>query len=118
MVKNILIADDEEIMRRFLKEVLGMKYNICGEAKDGEEAVKKVEDLDPDLVLLDIQMPKMDGYEAFSQIKKVDPDQNIIFCTSVDKDPSEKLDSKNEPEDYILKPFKRDKLIRKINEVF
>ncbi|MFW5928276.1 MAG: response regulator [Thermoplasmatota archaeon] len=117
MVKRILVADDEEIMRRFLKEVLGMKYEICGEAKNGEEAVEKVEDLDPDLVLLDIQMPKMDGYDAFSQIKKIYPEQNVIFCTSVDKDPSENIDGQYEPDDYIVKPFKRDKLLRKINDV-
>lgn len=117
MVKRLLIADDEEIMRRFLKEVLGMKFDICGEAKNGEEAVEKVKDLDPDLVLLDIQMPKMDGYEALSQIKRMNPDQNVIFCTSVDKDPSEEIDGNHEPEDYIVKPFKRDKLLRKINNI-
>ena len=117
MVKKILVVDDEEIMRRFLKEVLGMKFDICGEAENGKEAVEKVEDLDPDLVLLDIQMPKMDGYETFSQIKKIDPDQKVIFCTSVDKDPSKEIDGIYEPEGYIVKPFKRNKLMRKINDV-
>ncbi|MFP4050429.1 MAG: response regulator [Thermoplasmata archaeon] len=117
MVKRILVVDDEEIMRRFLKEVLGMKYDICGEAENGEKAVEKVEELDPDLVLLDIQMPEMDGYEAFTQIKNIKPDQNVIFCTSVDKDPSKEIESKYEPDDYIVKLFKRNKLLRKINEV-
>jgi len=118
MVKSILIVDDEEIMRRFLKEVLDMKFDICGEAENGEEAVEKIEELEPDLVLLDIQMPKMDGYETFSQIKDMKPEQKVIFCTSVDKDPSKKIESNHEPEDYIVKPFKRDKLMRKINSVF
>jgi DNA-binding NarL/FixJ family response regulator len=80
---QILIADDSSSVRRILKEFLQLRRNInvCGEAANGFEAVEKAQKLRPDLILLDLAMPEMNGAEAASVLKKMMPKVPIIVFT-------------------------------------
>jgi DNA-binding NarL/FixJ family response regulator len=80
---RIFVADDHEIVRRVITALLGLhpEWQICGEAADGSEAVRKVAQLKPDIVLLDIDMPNVDGLEATRQIVKDNPSRKVIVLT-------------------------------------
>ena len=81
MAKNILICDDAAFMRMMIKDILTKNgYNIAGEAENGQKAVEKYAELKPDLVLMDITMPEMDGIEALKRIKAADPSASVIMC--------------------------------------
>ena len=80
---NILIADDHELFRRTVRSFIEAQpdYRVCGEAGDGIEAVEKVRQLRPDVVLMDINMPRMDGLEATRIIRREVPECNVIIVT-------------------------------------
>lgn len=80
---EILIADDHELFRRTVRSFLESQpeYRVCGEAGDGIEAIEKVRQLHPDIVLMDINMPRMDGLEATRIIKREIPECNVIIVT-------------------------------------
>jgi CheY-like chemotaxis protein len=86
MSKSILIVDDNEICRRvtrlFLETQIGLQ--VCGEAVDGLDGVQKVKTLKPDLILLDLVMPRMNGIEAASIIKRDVPQTRIVLFTTCD----------------------------------
>ena len=68
MAKNILICDDAAFMRMMIKDILTKNgYNVAGEAENGMKAVEKFKEVNPDLVLMDITMPEMDGIQASRQ---------------------------------------------------
>lgn len=84
MAKNILICDDAAFMRMMIKDILTKNgYNIAGEAENGQKAVEKYAELKPDLVLMDITMPEMDGIEALKRIKAADPSASVIMCSAM-----------------------------------
>jgi DNA-binding NarL/FixJ family response regulator len=80
---RVLVVDDYEPFRRFVCSTLGTRpeLQIVGEASDGLEAVDKAEELQPDLIVLDIGLPNLNGIEAASRIRQVAPDARIIFLT-------------------------------------
>ncbi|HET8913481.1 MAG TPA: response regulator transcription factor [Ktedonobacteraceae bacterium] len=80
---RILLADDHDILRQGLKLLLGLQpdLEVIGEARTGQEAVASAEELQPDVVLLDISMPKMDGFEACRLIRERQPDTYILILT-------------------------------------
>lgn len=74
MAKTVLIADDTAFMRMTLRNVIEKNgYQVVGEAADGEEAIALYRELQPDLVTMDITMPKMDGITAIKEIMRIDP---------------------------------------------
>ena len=81
---RILIADDHALLRRGLATLLGFNKDIAvvGDAKNGEEAVKAAIKLKPDVVVMDLSMPVMDGVEATRQIREALPDTHVIILTS------------------------------------
>jgi DNA-binding NarL/FixJ family response regulator len=80
---KILIADDRQLMRSALRTTFAMrpKWEICGEATDGREAVTKVSELQPDLILMDFKMPLADGIQAATEISATSPSIPIVMYT-------------------------------------
>jgi DNA-binding NarL/FixJ family response regulator len=88
MKLRILVADDHEIVRRGLCALLQKHdgWEICGEATDGREAVEKAKELKPDVVILDIGMPNLNGLDATRRLMQYDPDSKVIVLTVTDAD--------------------------------
>jgi DNA-binding NarL/FixJ family response regulator len=87
-VVRVLVVDDYETFRRLVCSFLEDEQwvQVVGEASDGLEALQKVEDTQPDVILLDISLPKLNGIEAARQIRKITPECKIIFL-SLERDP-------------------------------
>jgi NarL family two-component system response regulator LiaR len=81
---RILIVDDHDALRRAIRNLLESSrgFEICGEAKDGLEALKQAADLKPDVVILNIVMPVMDGFEAARKIRALSPRSQIVILSS------------------------------------
>src|ERR1700677_367976 len=88
MALRILLADDHEIVRRGLCELLQKHagWEICGEASDGRQAIEMAKQLKPDVVILDIGMPQLNGLETTRQLLQYDPQSKIIVLTITDSD--------------------------------
>ena len=80
---RILVADDHDLMRRGIKTLLESHagWEVCGEAKTGREAVEKADDLKPDIIILDISMPELNGVEAARRIRKTSADTEILILS-------------------------------------
>jgi DNA-binding NarL/FixJ family response regulator len=80
---RILIADDHDLMRRGVKSLLQSHagWEVCGEAHTGREAVSKAEELKPDVVILDISMPDLNGVDAAKRIRKASPDTEVLILS-------------------------------------
>lgn len=84
MSKKILIVDDAAFMRMMIKDILTKNgYEVVGEAENGAKAIEKFKELSPDLVIMDITMPELDGIAAVKEIKKIDGDSKIIMCSAM-----------------------------------
>ena len=84
MAQNVLICDDAAFMRMMIKDILSKNgYNVVGEAENGAKAVEKYNELKPDLVLMDITMPEMDGIQALKKIKEGDANAKVIMCSAM-----------------------------------
>jgi two-component system chemotaxis response regulator CheY len=82
MPSRLFIADDSTIVRRLMRESLtGAGFEVCGEAENGVITIEKVQQLKPDLLLIDMLMPKMNGPEAISVLKKLMPQMSIVVMT-------------------------------------
>jgi two-component system LytT family response regulator len=107
---SVLIVDDEALARRGLKHRLSLMGNITviGEAKNGREAVRKIRELSPDVVFLDIQMPGMDGFDVIMELKDEEMPA-ILFVTAFDEFAIKAFEFS--AVDYLLKPIENDRLI-------
>jgi two-component system chemotaxis response regulator CheY len=115
---KILIVDDTLFMRTLLKNILfSGGHTIAGEAGDGEDGVAKYKDLKPDLVTMDIVMPKMNGIEALKAIKEFDPAAKVIMCTAVGQEQMVKLAIKSGAKGYIIKPFQAPKVLEEVKSI-
>jgi diguanylate cyclase (GGDEF)-like protein len=103
---TLLIVDDENTNLKVLSHILGSEY-IIYTATNGSSAVEKAKELHPDLILLDIMMPGMDGYETLSTIKNTEEIQKtpVVFITGLDSEEDEEKGLSLDASDYITKPF-------------
>ena len=118
--KRIVIAEDHRILREGLKSLLASKpeFEVVGEAEDGLDAISVVRGSKPDLVLLDLSMPRLDGLSAMRDIKKVSPETRILALT-VHTDEDYVLEAFNEGADgYCLKDAGRAELLMAIESIF
>jgi two-component system, NarL family, nitrate/nitrite response regulator NarL len=82
MALRILVVDDYQVARKTIRALLHWhSMQVCGEAENGKQAVEKVKELNPDLVLLDINMPVMNGVQAAYEIRRIAPGVKIVFFT-------------------------------------
>ena len=118
MAKNILICDDAAFMRMMFKDILTKNgYNVAGEAENGAKAVEKYAELKPDLVLMDITMPEMDGIEALKKIKASDPSASVIMCSAMGQQAMVIESIQSGAKDFIVKPFQADRVIEAVQKV-
>ncbi|HKP53173.1 MAG TPA: response regulator transcription factor [Chloroflexia bacterium] len=113
---RVLVADDHSVVRKGLRTFLSLhsELEIIGEAADGEEAVAMARQLKPDVVLMDIKMPKMDGIAATEIIRRELPDTEVIALTSVLEDASVVGAVRAGAIGYLLKDTEADELCRAI----
>jgi len=116
---RILIVDDHTVVRKGLKALILTEADleVVGEAGDGEEAVRRARILKPDVILMDMSMPKMDGVEAITEIKKEDPEARILVLTSFAEDKKILAAIKAGALGYLLKDASPDELLRAIHDV-
>ncbi len=118
MAKNILICDDAAFMRMMIKDILTKNgYNVAGEAENGIKAVEKYNEVKPDLVLMDITMPEMDGIQALKQIKSGDPAAQVIMCSAMGQQAMVIESIQAGAKDFIVKPFQADRVIEAVKKV-
>ena len=115
---NIMIVDDSAIIIKKLKKIIEqLGHNVVAEANTGLQAILRYGKYNPDLVTMDITMPKMDGIEAVKQIKNEYEDALIVMVTSHGQEQIVINAIKAGAIGYILKPFKKDKIIEQIDIV-
>ena len=111
---NVLIVDDEQLARQRLRHMLsGMGEHVIGEAANGEQALQQTQNSSPDVILLDIRMPGMDGLEAAGYINQMDNPPAIIFTTAYSDHALAAFET--HAIDYLLKPIKQDRLVNALN---
>ncbi len=115
---RVLIADDQKILREGLRALLGLKEDISvvGEAGDGREACELARQTKPDVVLMDIRMPNMDGVEAAKVIKSELPKTAVIMLTTFDDDEYVIKAMTYGASGYLLKDIDSDKLIEAVRD--
>ena len=119
MIK-VLVADDQELIRQSLQIVLNSKENIevTDVAANGQEVIRKVREKKPDVILMDIRMPKMDGVQCTKIIKENHPDIKIIILTTFDDDEYVYNALKFGASGYLLKGVSMDELVDAIMTVY
>ena len=118
MAKNVLICDDAAFMRMMIKDILVKNgYNIVGEAENGYKAIDKYIETKPDLVMMDITMPDMDGIQALKKIKALDPNANVIMCSAMGQQAMVIESIQSGAKDFIVKPFQHDRVLEAVKKV-
>lgn len=117
--KKILVVDDASFMRTVLKDIIksnGLAHEVV-EAGDGVEGVKAYQTQKPDLVTMDVNMPRADGIQALRAIMKIDPAAKVVMVTSVEQKQIVQDAMKIGARDYIVKPFDRNNVGLVLNKV-
>jgi two-component system chemotaxis response regulator CheY len=117
MSMRIVIADDLSFMRMVQREILQEKgYEVVAEATDGLEAVDKYKKFNPDVIILDITMPHMNGLEAMHKIFDYDKNAKIIICSALGQQQLIVEAIKAGVKDFIVKPFKPERVLTAIEK--
>ncbi|SHJ30903.1 response regulator [Parasporobacterium paucivorans] len=115
---KILLVDDAAFMRMMLKDTLTKNgYTDIYEAEDGLRAVETYMEINPDLVIMDITMPNMDGLEALKAIKAKDPGAEIVMCSAMGQESMVIEAIKSGAKDFIVKPFKPDRILKTVASI-
>ena len=112
---EILIVDDERVLREGLKAMLASEGHQVRTARDGEDALRKISERAPDLVLLDVMMPKMNGFRTCEEIRKADRTVPVIFLTAKDSEADQVRGIGLGADDYISKDAGEAVLLARIN---
>lgn len=111
-MKSVLIVDDSRTSRRFLRDILeNAGYNVVGEAVNGQEGFDKYVKLHPDIVTMDITMPKVDGLESLKLIRKNNPDAKVVMITAAGQKEKMLEAVKFGATEFITKPFMEESVL-------
>lgn len=113
----ILVVDDAQFMRLRLNKILSDSGHEVVEAANGLEALEQYEKHSPDVVLLDITMPEMDGLTALKEIKSRDPNATVIMCSAMGQQALVLEAIKAGAKDFIIKPFEPERVIQAVSKV-
>ena len=117
-MKRVMVCDDAAFMRMMIKDILVKNgYEIAAEAENGLKAVEQYPDAKPDLVLMDITMPEIDGIEAVRRIKALDPNANVIMCSAMGQQAMVIEAIQAGAKDFIVKPFQADRVLEAVRKV-
>lgn len=114
---KVLIVDDAAFIRLQLKQLLsGNGFEVVGEAENGKAALKKILELKPDIVTLDITMPEMDGIECMAEIKKMEYKPTVIMVSAMGQELFVQKAIMNGAKGFIVKPYKPEIVINHLNK--
>jgi two-component system chemotaxis response regulator CheY len=117
-MKRVLIADDASFMRQMIRDIIEPEgYEVVGEASDGVEVVDKFRKLRPDLVMMDIVMPKRSGIDAVRTIRSEDASATIVMCSALGQETLVMEAIQAGAKDFIVKPFKPDAVVATLAKV-
>lgn len=117
-MKKILVVDDTEFMRMTIRRVLeSANFEIVAEAENGEVAVRKYKTHHPDIVLMDITMPIMNGIEALKEIKAIDASAKVVIVSALGQEMVVREAIANGAETFIVKPFQPETLVELVSRV-
>lgn len=117
-VSKILIVDDAIFMRKVIRDLLKQNdYTDIVEASDGLQAVEQYSEHRPDLVIMDITMPSLDGIETVKQLHKIDENVTILMCSAMGQEAMVREAIKQGAKDFVVKPFKPDRVITAVKKL-
>src|SRR5690625_1394573 len=117
MSKTILIVDDAAFMRMMIKDILEKNgYSVVGEAENGNVAIEKYKELEPDLVTMDITMPEKDGIAALKEIRALDPNATVIMCSAMGQQAMVIDAIQAGAKDFIVKPFQAERVVEAVSK--
>ena len=115
---KILLVDDAAFMRMMVKDTLTKAgYTDLYEAADGVQAVETYSEEKPDMVIMDITMPNMDGLQALKKIRENDPNAKVVMCTAMGQEGMVVDAIKSGAKDFIVKPFNADRIVQTVNTI-
>ncbi|WNG25899.1 response regulator transcription factor [Cystobacter fuscus] len=116
---RIVLADDHALVREGIRSLLELTpdLRIVGEAADGYEALRLVAELDPDVVLMDVRMPRMGGLEALRALRRTDPHRRVVLLTTFDEDAVLREALRVGVQGFLLKDVTRDQLAEALHRV-
>jgi DNA-binding NarL/FixJ family response regulator len=119
MAVKILIADDHEIVRQGIRRVLESKpeWEICGEASNGQQAVRMAQELTPDIIIMDVTMPVMSGFEAADEISRLPIGSRVLFFTMHDSISMAGSVRRSQAHGYVVKSRAAEDLIQALERL-
>ena len=118
MSLKVMVVDDALFMRNMIKDIFTRAgYEVVAEAENGEMAVAMYPEVKPDLVTMDIVMPKKSGIEALQEIMAADPDACIVMVSALGQDSLVLEAVESGAKDFIVKPFKEDKVLEIVRRI-
>ncbi len=116
---QVLVVDDSKFERTFLTGILREEgWNVIAEAADGLEGLQKYVELTPDVVMMDITMPRMDGLAALKAIMQINPEARVVIVTAMSTPDKFREAINNGAKDFIVKPFSQAKVKEVLAHVF
>lgn len=117
MSATIMIVDDAAFMRMMVKDILLKNgFNVVGEAENGAIAVEKYKELQPNLTIMDITMPEMDGLQAVKEIRKFDAKARIIMCSAMGQQSMVIEAIQSGAKDFVVKPFQAERVVEAVTK--
>lgn len=118
MSRTLLVTDDALIIREMIKDAaVAAGWEIVGEAENGQQAIERYEQFQPDAVTLDMVMPEYDGIHALAGIKQLDPDARVLVISALDQKQTLKEAFRLGAADFIVKPFDPKNLVATLEKI-